>query len=88
MDLAIPRGSLLYVDAKLNVTLPSFNPMLLGVKLNEKNPNDYDVSYKDISSAYLWVTHPHCALVNICICLIHSLAQHSYMSFRLLVSAH
>lgn len=74
LDLTIPRGSLLYVDAKLNVTLPSFNPMLLGVKLHEKNPKDYDVSYKDNSSTYLWVTHPHCTLVNICICLIYSLA--------------
>ena len=88
LDLTIPRGSLLYVDAKLNVTLPSFNPMLLGVRLHEKKPNDYDVSYKDNSSTYLQVTHPYCALVNICICLIHSLAQHSYTSFRLLVSAH
>jgi hypothetical protein len=52
-DLTIPRGTLLYVDAKLNVTLPSFNPMLLGVTLHEKNPNDYDVSYKDNSSTYL-----------------------------------
>jgi hypothetical protein len=48
VDLAIPRGSLMYVDAKLNVTLPSFNPMLLAVKLHEKNPKDYDVSYKII----------------------------------------
>lgn len=60
LDLTIPRGSLLYVEAKLNVTLPSFNPMLLGVKVHEKNPKDYDVSYKDNSFTYLWVTHPHC----------------------------
>jgi hypothetical protein len=44
VDLTIPRGSLIYVDAKLNVTLPSFNPMLLELKLHEKNPNEYDVS--------------------------------------------
>jgi hypothetical protein len=43
----------MYVDAKLNVTLPSFNPMLLGLKLHEKNPKDYDVSYKDNSSLFL-----------------------------------
>jgi hypothetical protein len=42
--LTIPRGSLIYVDAKLNVTLPSFNPMLLELKLHEKNPNEYVVS--------------------------------------------
>jgi len=43
IDLQVPRGSLVYVDAKLNVTLPTFNPMLLGVKLHEKKPNDFDI---------------------------------------------
>jgi hypothetical protein len=42
--LIIPRGSLIYIDAKLNVTLPSFNPMLLNLKIHEKNPKEYDVS--------------------------------------------
>lgn len=46
MDLIIPRGSLIYVDANLNVTLPSFNPMLLKLKIHEKNPKEYDVSEK------------------------------------------
>lgn len=46
MDLIVPRGSLMYVDAKLNVTLPSFNPMLLKLKIHEKNPKEYDVSEK------------------------------------------
>jgi hypothetical protein len=53
VDLTIPHGSLVFVDAKLNITLPSFNPMLLGVKIHEKKPNDYTVSYKDNSSTYL-----------------------------------
>jgi hypothetical protein len=44
IDLSIPRGTLIYVDAKLNITLPSFNPMLLEVKIHEKNSKEYDVS--------------------------------------------
>ncbi|XP_069692884.1 uncharacterized protein Apoltp isoform X2 [Periplaneta americana] len=43
LDLTIPRGSLLFIDAKINITLPSFNPMLLELKLHEKSPNEYDI---------------------------------------------
>ena len=46
-DVTVPRGSLLYVDARLNVTIPSFtHSMLLKFKLHQKTTNDYDVSWQ------------------------------------------
>lgn len=44
LDLAIPRSDLLKLDAKLNVTLPSFIPMIFTIKIDEKKPREYDVS--------------------------------------------
>lgn len=44
LDMAIPRSELLKLDAKLNVTLPSFNPMIFTIKIDEKKPREYDVS--------------------------------------------
>ena len=49
-DVTIPRGTLLYVDARLNVTIPSFtHSMLVELKLHEKTPKDYDVSKINLS---------------------------------------
>lgn len=42
--LSMPHGSLFYVEGKLNVTIPSFIPMILDGKLQEKTTNKYDAS--------------------------------------------
>ncbi|PSN49824.1 hypothetical protein C0J52_08839 [Blattella germanica] len=44
VDVTIPRGSTLFIDARLNVTIPSFtHSMLLEFKLHEKTSKDYDI---------------------------------------------
>lgn len=43
--LTMPRGNLLFVEGKLNVTLPSFTPMVLEGKLHEKSTSNFDVSF-------------------------------------------
>ncbi|XP_066998183.2 uncharacterized protein Apoltp [Anabrus simplex] len=49
LNLKLPRSSLMYVEAKLNVTLPSFHPMVIELQLHEKTPNEYNI---DISAVW------------------------------------
>lgn len=42
--LYFPRDDKLYIEADLNMTIPSFTPMILQVKLHEKRISEYDVS--------------------------------------------
>ncbi|GLH12107.1 Apolipophorins, partial [Gryllus bimaculatus] len=43
LDLKIPRSALTFIEAKLNVTLPTFHPMVLDLQLHEKTPNEYNI---------------------------------------------
>lgn len=40
-----PRQALEYIEGRLNLTVPSFNPMILQGKLREKTDNNYLVSF-------------------------------------------
>lgn len=44
LDLFLPRSEMFKMDAKLNVTLPSFVPMIFTTKIEEKKSREYDVS--------------------------------------------
>ena len=43
MHLSVPQGILLYLEGKLNVTLPTFNSMVIDGTINEKENYQYDV---------------------------------------------
>lgn len=44
VDVKMPRGTLLDVEAHVNLTIPSFNPMLIGINVKERSRKEYDVS--------------------------------------------
>ncbi|KAK6645660.1 hypothetical protein RUM43_001940 [Polyplax serrata] len=43
LDLFLPRSEMFKMDAKLNVTLPSFVPMIFTTKIEEKKSREYDL---------------------------------------------
>lgn len=47
-----PRHTLKKIEGFLNVTIPTFKPMILGGKLKEKNLDDYSVSFPLITFLY------------------------------------
>lgn len=42
--LFYPPGTQLYVDAQLNMTLPTLHPCTISTKVHEKQPNEFQVS--------------------------------------------
>nr|XP_049706191.1 uncharacterized protein LOC110382727 isoform X1 [Helicoverpa armigera]XP_049706192.1 uncharacterized protein LOC110382727 isoform X2 [Helicoverpa armigera]XP_049706193.1 uncharacterized protein LOC110382727 isoform X3 [Helicoverpa armigera]XP_049706194.1 uncharacterized protein LOC110382727 isoform X4 [Helicoverpa armigera]XP_049706195.1 uncharacterized protein LOC110382727 isoform X5 [Helicoverpa armigera] len=49
--LFFPPGTQLYLDAELNMTLPTLHPCVIKTKVHEKMPNDYQVN-----AAGVWFT--------------------------------
>lgn len=42
--MCYPPGAQLYVDAELNMTLPTLHPMAVKAKIHEKQPNEFQAS--------------------------------------------
>ncbi|XP_014226324.1 uncharacterized protein LOC106652091 isoform X2 [Trichogramma pretiosum] len=45
VDIVMPRGTLLVVDGRANLTVPNFNSMLLSAKINERARNEYELDF-------------------------------------------
>lgn len=54
-----PRGTFEHFEGRLNITVPSFSPMVLEGKLHEKYASDYDVSDKCHKYCYRNVKEMH-----------------------------
>lgn len=44
LNMKIPRGVMLDIEAHVNLTVPSFSPMLIDIDIKEKTRNEYDVN--------------------------------------------